>query len=46
MSDINIFEALDMQEKENYHFKFMAYLFNPYTDDYQEFFVNEFLKKA
>ncbi|EAK0810922.1 hypothetical protein A0Y63_00785 [Campylobacter lari] len=45
MSDINIFEALGVEYKENYHSKFIAYLFDPHGDHYQEFFANEFLKK-
>ncbi|EEU8399711.1 PD-(D/E)XK nuclease family protein [Campylobacter lari] len=45
MSDINIFEALGVEYKENYHSKFIAYLIDPHGDHYQEFFVNEFLKK-
>ncbi|TDJ80444.1 PD-(D/E)XK nuclease family protein [Campylobacter volucris] len=45
MSDINIFEALGVEYKENYHSKFIAYLINPKADHYQEIFANEFLKK-
>lgn len=45
MSDINIFEALGVEHKENYHSKFIAYLINPHADHYQELFANEFLKK-
>ncbi|EAI0925216.1 hypothetical protein E1H53_07055, partial [Campylobacter lari] len=45
MSDINIFEALNVQESENYHSKFIAYLIDPHDDHYQELFANEFLKK-
>lgn len=45
MSDINIFEALGVEYKENYHSKFIAYLFDPHGDHYQELFANEFLKK-
>ncbi|WP_279176713.1 PD-(D/E)XK nuclease family protein [Campylobacter insulaenigrae] len=45
MSDINIFEALGVEYKENYHSKFIAYLINPHDDHYQELFANEFLKK-
>ncbi len=45
MSDINIFEALGVEYKENYHSKFIAYLINPHADHYQELFANEFLKK-
>ncbi|MCV3336356.1 PD-(D/E)XK nuclease family protein [Campylobacter sp. RKI_CA19_01121] len=45
MSNINIFEALGVEYKENYHSKFIAYLIDPHGDHYQEFFANEFLKK-
>lgn len=45
MSDINIFEALGVEYKENYHSKFIAYLIDPHGDHYQELFANEFLKK-
>ncbi|MCV3445563.1 PD-(D/E)XK nuclease family protein [Campylobacter lari] len=45
MSDINIFEALGVEYKENYHSKFIAYLIDPHDDHYQELFANEFLKK-
>ncbi|EAK9993373.1 hypothetical protein A9458_00685 [Campylobacter lari] len=45
MSDINIFEALGVQEMEIYHSKFIAYLIDPHDDHYQELFANEFLKK-
>ncbi|HEG2606172.1 PDDEXK-like family protein [Campylobacter sp. W0066.1] len=45
MSDINIFEALGVEYKENYHSKFIAYLIDPHSDHYQELFANEFLKK-
>ncbi|MCH3697110.1 PD-(D/E)XK nuclease family protein [Campylobacter lari] len=45
MSDINIFEALGVEYKENYHSKFIAYLIDPHGDHYQEFFANKFLKK-
>lgn len=45
MSDINIFEALGVKYKENYHSKFIAYLINPKADHYQEIFANEFLKR-
>ncbi|AJC84257.1 PD-(D/E)XK nuclease family protein [Campylobacter peloridis] len=45
MSDINIFEALGVEYKENYHSKFIAYLINPNADHYQEIFAKEFLDK-
>ncbi|MCV3529850.1 PD-(D/E)XK nuclease family protein [Campylobacter sp. CNRCH_2007_0968H] len=45
MSDINIFEALGVQEMEIYHSKFIAYSIDPHDDHYQELFANEFLKK-
>lgn len=45
MSDINIFEALGVEYKENYHSKFIAYSIDPHDDHYQELFANEFLKK-
>lgn len=34
MSDINIFEALGVEYKENYHSKFIAYLIDPHGDHY------------
>lgn len=45
MSDINIFEALGVEYKENYHSKFIAYLINPNSSHYQELFAKEFLNK-
>ncbi len=34
LSDINIFEALNIETKENYHSKFIAYLININKDHY------------
>ncbi len=36
LSDINIFEALNIEIKENYHSKFIAYLININKDHYQK----------
>lgn len=45
LSDINIFEALDLEEKENYHSKFIAYLIDTNKGHYQKIFAEKFLKK-
>lgn len=36
LSDINILEALNVEIKENYHSKFIAYLININKDHYQK----------
>lgn len=36
LSDINIFKALNIETKENYHSKFIAYLININKDHYQK----------
>ncbi|BEK30661.1 hypothetical protein B11411_00310 [Campylobacter jejuni] len=36
LSDINIFEALGVETKENYHSKFIAYLIDINKDHYQK----------
>lgn len=36
LSDINIFDALNIETKENYHSKFIAYLININKDHYQK----------
>lgn len=41
LSDINIFDALNIEIKENYHSKFIAYLIN--KDHYQKNFAKVFL---
>ncbi|EAI6759535.1 hypothetical protein CHI74_08575, partial [Campylobacter jejuni] len=45
LSDINIFEALNIETKENYHSKFIAYLININKDHYQKNFAKVFLEK-
>ncbi|MGH2306079.1 PD-(D/E)XK nuclease family protein [Campylobacter taeniopygiae] len=44
-SDINIFEALNVEEKENYHSKFIAYLVDIEKGHYQKNFAKIFLEK-
>lgn len=36
LSDINIFDALNIETKENYHSKFIAYLIDINKDHYQK----------
>ncbi|TEY03880.1 PD-(D/E)XK nuclease family protein [Campylobacter sp. US33a] len=45
LSNINIFEALGVEEKENYHSKFIAYLIDVNKGHYQKNFAKEFLEK-
>lgn len=45
LSDINIFEALGVEEKENYHSKFIAYLIDIDKGHYQKIFAKIFLEK-
>lgn len=45
LSDINIFDALNIETKENYHSKFIAYLIDINKDHYQKNFAKVFLEK-
>ena len=44
-NDFNIFEALGVDYKENYHSAFLAYLLNKEESHYQTIFIEEFLNK-
>lgn len=45
LSDINIFDALNIETKENYHSKFIAYLIDINKDYYQKKFCEGILEK-
>ncbi|EAI8219542.1 hypothetical protein CT164_08540, partial [Campylobacter jejuni] len=45
LSDINIFDALNIETKENDHSKFIAYLIDINKDHYQKNFAKVFLEK-
>ncbi|TQR33868.1 hypothetical protein DMB92_03025 [Campylobacter sp. MIT 99-7217] len=45
LSHINIFEALDIQTREFYHSKFIAYLLDQDKGHYQKSFAEQFLKR-
>lgn len=44
-NSFNIFEALGVEEKENYHSLFIAYLLNPQSEHYQSVFLDKFVDK-
>lgn len=44
-SDFNVFEALGVECKENYHSAFLAYLLDTEESHYQTIFAEKFLKK-
>lgn len=41
----NIFDALGISGKENYHSAFIAYLLNQNAEHFQDIFASEFIKK-
>lgn len=41
----NLFDALGISEKENYHSAFIAYLLNQNAEHFQSIFAQEFIKK-
>lgn len=44
-SDFNVFEALGVEYKENYHSAFLAYLLDSEESHYQKIFIEKFLEK-
>ncbi len=46
LSDINIFDALNIETKENYHSKFIAYLIDINKDHYQKNFCKGIFRKT
>lgn len=46
LSDINIFDALNIETKENYHSKFIAYLIDINKDHYQKKFCKGIFRKT
>lgn len=46
LSNINIFDALNIETKENYHSKFIAYLIDINKDHYQKKFCKGIFRKT